>query len=58
MREAVIVEAVRTPIGKRGGAYADVHPVELLSPVLRELFERTGVDPVTVDDHIAGCVSQ
>jgi len=58
MREAVIVEAVRTPVGKRGGAYADVHPVELLSPVLRELFERTGVDPTTVDDHIAGCVSQ
>jgi len=58
VREAVIVEAVRTPIGKRGGAYADVHPVELLSPVLRELFERTGVDPATVDDHIAGCVSQ
>ncbi|HEX9717971.1 MAG TPA: steroid 3-ketoacyl-CoA thiolase, partial [Actinomycetota bacterium] len=58
MREAVIVEAVRTPIGKRGGAYADVHPVELLSAVLRELVERTGVDPTTVDDHIAGCVSQ
>lgn len=58
MREAVIVEAVRTPVGRRGGAYADVHPVELLSAVLRELVERTGVDPATVDDHIGGCVSQ
>ncbi len=58
MRDAVIVEAMRTPIGRRGGAYASVHAAELLSVVLRGLFERTGVDPATVDDHIAGCVSQ
>jgi acetyl-CoA acetyltransferase family protein len=58
MRDAVIVEAARTPIGRRGGAYAGVHAAELLSAVLRGLFERTGVDPATVDDHIAGCVSQ
>ena len=58
MREAVIVEAIRTPIGRRGGAYADVHPVDLLSAVLRDLVDRTGLDAALVDDHIAGCVSQ
>ena len=58
MREAVIVEAIRTPIGRRGGAYADVHPVDLLSAVLRDLIDRTGLDTALVDDHIAGCVSQ
>jgi acetyl-CoA acyltransferase len=58
MPEAVIIEAVRTPVGKRGGAYAQVHPVDLLSAVLRELVERTGVDPAAVEDHVAGCVSQ
>ncbi len=58
MREAVIVEAVRTPMGRRGGAYADVHPVDLLSIVLRDLVDRTGLDAALVDDHIAGCVSQ
>ncbi|HEX9121933.1 MAG TPA: thiolase family protein [Actinomycetota bacterium] len=58
MSEAVIVEAVRTPIGKRGGGYTAIHPVELLSAVLRALIERTGVDPAVVDDHIGGCVSQ
>ncbi len=58
MAEAVIVEAVRTPIGRRGGAYAGVSPAGLLSSVLTDLLRRTGVDPVSVDDHIAGCVSQ
>ena len=58
MREAVIVEAIRTPMGRRGGAYADVHPVDLLSGVLRDLVDRTGLDAALVDDHIAGCVSQ
>lgn len=58
MREAVVVEAIRTPIGRRNGAYADVHAADLLSAVLRGLVERTGVDPSSVDDHIAGCVSQ
>ncbi len=58
MREAVIVEAIRTPVGKRGGAYADVHPVDLLSVALRDLVDRTGLDAALVDDHIAGCVSQ
>jgi acetyl-CoA acyltransferase len=58
LREAVVLEAVRTPVGKRGGAYAAIHPVDLLASVLRELIDRTGVDPATIDDHIAGCVSQ
>jgi acetyl-CoA acyltransferase len=58
MREAVIVEAVRTPVGKRNGALAGVHPADLLGHVLRGLVERTGIDPVQVDDVIAGCVSQ
>ncbi len=58
MREAVIVEAIRTPVGRRGGAYADVHPVDLLAAVLRDLVDRTGLDAALVDDHIAGCVSQ
>ena len=58
MREAVIVEAIRTPVGRRGGAYAGVHPVDLLSAVLRDLVDRTGIDGALVDDHIAGCVSQ
>ena len=58
MREAVIVEAVRTPLGKRGGALKDSHPVDLLAKALNELFARTGVDPSIVNDNITGCVSQ
>jgi acetyl-CoA C-acetyltransferase len=57
-REAVLVGAVRTPIGKRGGSLSGVHPVDLLAGVLRELFDRTGADPGHVEDHITGCVSQ
>ena len=58
MREAVIVGAVRTPLGKRGGKLKDHHPVDLLGDTLNELFARTGVDPVSVDDNITGCVMQ
>jgi acetyl-CoA acyltransferase len=58
MRDAVIVEAVRTPVGKRNGGLATVHPVDLSALVLRELARRTGVDPELVDDVIWGCVSQ
>ncbi|WP_024795592.1 thiolase family protein [Tomitella biformata] len=57
-REAVIVEAVRTPIGKRNGALKDIHPVDLSALVLRELIQRTGVDPGLVDDVMWGCVTQ
>jgi acetyl-CoA acetyltransferase family protein len=58
MREAVIVEAVRTPVGRKAGRLSGWHPVDLLGEVLKAAVERTGIDPSTVDDHIAGCVSQ
>jgi acetyl-CoA acyltransferase len=58
MREAVIVEAVRTPVGKKEGKLAGWHPVDLLAEVLGAAVERTGLDPSLVDDHITGCVSQ
>lgn len=58
MREVVIVDAVRTAIGKRGGALAEVHPVDLSADVLTALASRTGIDPALVDDVIWGCVSQ
>jgi acetyl-CoA acyltransferase len=58
MRDAVIVEAIRTPVGKRNGGLSAVHPVDLSAHVLRSLVERTGVEPGLVDDVIWGCVSQ
>ncbi|MFJ2866562.1 thiolase family protein [Kitasatospora sp. NPDC087314] len=60
MRDAVIVEAVRTPVGKGkpGGALSGVHPVELLAHTLQALIGRSGVDPALVDDVIGGCVDQ
>ncbi|MBC9729652.1 thiolase family protein [Streptomyces sp. TRM68367] len=60
MRDAVVVEAVRTPIGKGkpNGTLAHVHPVELLAHTLRTLIERSGVDPALVDDVIGGTVDQ
>lgn len=58
MHDAVIVEAVRTPIGKRRGALADVHPVDLSAYVLQELQRRTGIDPAVIDDVVWGCVNQ
>ncbi|MCO7191504.1 thiolase family protein [Pseudonocardia sp. McavD-2-B] len=57
-REVVIVDAVRTPIGKRNGSLKDVHPVDLSAHVLNALVERTGLDPSTVDDVMWGCVTQ
>jgi acetyl-CoA acyltransferase len=58
VRDAVIVEAVRTPVGKRNGALSGVHPVDLSGHVLRALAERSGIDPAVVDDVIWGCVGQ
>jgi acetyl-CoA acyltransferase len=58
MREAVVVEAVRTPVGKRNGGLAGVHAADLSAVVLTELVARTGIDPDIVDDVIWGCVSQ
>src|SRR5258706_11616070 len=57
-REAVIVEAVRTAVGRRNGRLKDWHPVDLLAQTLSALVERTGIDPGLVDDVIIGCVSQ
>ncbi len=57
-RDAVIVDAVRTPVGKRGGGLSGVHPVDLSAHVLEALAERTGLDPALVEDVIWGCVSQ
>jgi acetyl-CoA acetyltransferase family protein len=58
MREVVIVEAVRTPVGRRNGALKDVHPVVLAAMALRELMQRAKVDPALVEDVVMGCVSQ
>ncbi|HZU49204.1 MAG TPA: thiolase family protein [Mycobacterium sp.] len=58
MREAVIVEAVRTPVGKRNGALSTMHAADLSAVVLRELVDRAGIDPQLIDDVIWGCVSQ
>ncbi|MFG2937062.1 thiolase family protein [Streptomyces sp. NPDC048282] len=58
MRDAVIVDAVRTPIGKRNGSLAPVHAADLSAEVLKALVRRTGIDPGTVDDVVWGCVTQ
>ena len=58
MRDAMIVEAVRTPLGRRNGKLKDVHPVVLGSLVLKELLKRAGIEPAQVDDVVFGCVSQ
>jgi acetyl-CoA C-acetyltransferase len=54
----VIVDAVRTPIGKRGGGLSTLHPAELLSRVQRAIIDRTGIDPTEVGQVVGGCVSQ
>ena len=56
--EAYIVEAVRTPVGRRGGALSRGHPADLGAHVLTALVDRAGIDPATVDDVIFGCVDQ
>lgn len=58
MRETVIVEAVRAPVGKRNGGLSGIHPADLSAVVLCELADRTGIDPAIVDDVVWGCVSQ
>lgn len=55
MSEAFIIDAVRTPVGKRGGALAEVHPADLGAHSLAALVDRTGIDPGAVDDVIMGC---
>ncbi|MEU3242257.1 MULTISPECIES: acetyl-CoA C-acetyltransferase [unclassified Streptomyces] len=56
MAEAYIVEAVRTPVGRRGGGLSAVHPADLGAHVLRALVERSGVDPAAVEDVVLGCL--
>jgi acetyl-CoA acetyltransferase family protein len=58
MNTAVIVDAVRTPLGRRNGELKDWHPVDLAGHLLEELVRRSDVDPALVDDVIVGCVSQ
>ena len=58
MRDAVIVEAVRTPVGKRNGGLAGIHSADLSALVLQALAERSGIDPALVDDVVWGCVMQ
>ncbi len=58
MTDVVIVEAVRSPIGRRGGGLSTVHPADLLGAVLRAAIERSGIDPATVDQIVGGNVTQ
>ena len=58
VHEAVIVDAVRTPLGRRNGSLSDWHPADLAAETLKALTERNSLDPVLVDDVIMGCVSQ
>ena len=58
MHNAVIVDAVRTPLGRRNGKLKDWHPVDLAAEVLKSLQSRTGIDPAIVDDVVMGCVMQ
>jgi acetyl-CoA C-acetyltransferase len=56
MAEAYIIDAVRTPVGRRGGGLAGEHPADMGAHVLNALVERTGIDPVQVDDVVFGCL--
>jgi acetyl-CoA C-acetyltransferase len=58
MSDVVIVEAVRSPIGRRNGGLSTVHPVDLLAEIQREVIGRSGVDPAVIGQVVTGCVSQ
>src|SRR3989440_9592242 len=58
MPDVVIVEAVRSPIGRRGGGLSTLHPADLLAQVQRAAVERAGIDPAEVDQVVGGCVTQ
>ncbi len=58
MTDVVIVEAVRTPIGRRGGGLSSVHPADLLGLVQQEVVSRSGIDPAEIEQAVGGCVSQ
>lgn len=57
MREVVIVDAIRTPIGRRNGMFAETHSVDLLVPILQQLVERNGISSEEIDDVITGCAT-
>lgn len=57
MREAVIVDAVRTAVGRRKGTFSKTHPVDILVPVLKQLVERNGIEAGDVEDVVTGCVT-
>ena len=54
--QAYIVDAVRTPVGKRNGSLAKTHPADLVAHVISSIIDRTGIDPNVVDDVVLGCV--
>src|SRR3954449_12122771 len=56
MPEAYIVDAVRTPVGKKGGGLSAVHPADLGAHILKELVGRSGIDPAAVEDVVFGCL--
>src|SRR5688500_13615889 len=58
MREVVIAEAVRSPIGRRSGGLSTMHAVDLLATVQAELIRRSGIDPIEVGQAVGGCVTQ
>src|SRR5581483_5839692 len=58
MPEAIILEAVRTPFGRRGGAFRDVRPDRLLAHALQGLVQRSGIDPRSIEDVVNGTVTQ
>src|SRR3954453_13889543 len=58
MSDVVIVEAVRSPLGRRGGGLSTMHPADLLGAVQREVVERAGIDPADVGQIVGGCVTQ
>src|SRR5947209_14957901 len=57
MSDVVIVEAVRSPIGRRGGGLSTMHPADLLGAVQKACVERAGIDPAVVDQVVGGCVT-
>src|SRR3954451_21005552 len=58
MTDVVIVEALRTPVGRRGGGLSSMHPAELLAAVQTAVVERSGMDPAEIGQVVGGCVSQ
>ena len=58
MTEAYIIDTVRTPVGRRNGGLSKVHPADLGAHAIKALLQRTGVDPLAIDDVMFGCVDQ